>query len=415
MPVAHGPAPDHHDSAPSSGPPVVFVSYCREDAEWLPRFAEMLKPEVRNRPPARLWHDTLNAAGRQWRPELEDAIGRTVVALLLVTPEFLASDFIMRTELPALEKAGAELVPVLVRGCSDWTAIDALKRVRWAREPGRDQPVAALRNGQVDDAIAGTTRAVVVALDRRLGETAAPAATDAGHARGVQLPAVEPKGELVKPDEPARTRSPEELAHIRTIFASLAGLAAAAVTVSVNRDAPPWLLVLLGLGALFASTVCLVAILEWRRSRPAGSDAMARKRRAVVAVVATAAVAAGAVLVIVVVPSDEHGTPIPIDRRAGTGPYAVSGSCHNRTCFLYERAQPSLASKKLARIKEGALLTIVCQVRGGKVSVDHRASRIWDQLYDRRTGPYVSDLFVDTPAVGRFTKGIPRCPQRPAA
>jgi hypothetical protein len=81
MPVAYGPAPDHDDGAPSASP-VVFVSYCREDAEWLRRFAVMLKPEVRNRPPVLLWHDTLIGAGQVWRPELEDAIGRTVVALL---------------------------------------------------------------------------------------------------------------------------------------------------------------------------------------------------------------------------------------------------------------------------------------------------------------------------------------------
>jgi hypothetical protein len=32
---------------PGSGPPVVFVSYCRQAAEWLRRFEVMLKPEVR--------------------------------------------------------------------------------------------------------------------------------------------------------------------------------------------------------------------------------------------------------------------------------------------------------------------------------------------------------------------------------
>jgi hypothetical protein len=79
MPVAYGSALDRDDRTPFALP-VVFLSYCREDAEWLRRFAVMLKPEVRNRPPVRLWHDTLIGAGRVWRPELEDAISRTVVA-----------------------------------------------------------------------------------------------------------------------------------------------------------------------------------------------------------------------------------------------------------------------------------------------------------------------------------------------
>jgi WD40 repeat protein len=199
MPVAHGPVPDHDDSAPS-GPPVVFVSYCREDAEWLRRFAVMLKPEVRNRPPVELWHDTLIAAGRQWRPELEDAVGRTVVALLLVTPDFLASDFIMQTELPALQAAGAVLVPVLVRACSDWAPVDALRRVQGARDPAREGPVDAPGTWAVDAAIAQTARAVAAALDARLGASAPAPATQAGRSRRMQVAAVERTTELGKHD-----------------------------------------------------------------------------------------------------------------------------------------------------------------------------------------------------------------------
>jgi WD40 repeat protein len=195
MPVAYGSAPDHDDGAPSASP-VVFVSYCSEDAEWLRRFAVMLKPEVRNRPPVMLWDDTLIGAGQVWRPELEDAICRTLVALLLVTPDFLASDFIMQTELPALEAAGAVLVPVLVRACSDWAPVDALRRVQWARDPGRENPVAALRKRHVDGAIAQTARAVAVALDRRLCASAPPTPIQAGPAARVQMAAVERTSEL---------------------------------------------------------------------------------------------------------------------------------------------------------------------------------------------------------------------------
>jgi hypothetical protein len=189
MPVAHRPTPDQNDSLPPM-PPVVFVSYCREDAEWLQRFAVMLKPEVRNRPPVQLWHDTLIGAGEQWRAELEDAIARTRVALLLVTPDFLASDFIMNVELPALVAAGAVLVPVLVRACSNWMAVDVLSRVQWARDPERHGPVAALRKRDVDGAIAHATRAVVAALDRRLGGTAARTVADGDGRAQVLLPAL---------------------------------------------------------------------------------------------------------------------------------------------------------------------------------------------------------------------------------
>ena len=145
---------------PQSGP-VVFVSYCREDAEWLRRFAVMLKPEVRGRG-MRVWSDTSIGASRAWRPEIEDAIARADVALLLVSPDFLASDFIMDEELPALIERGVPLVPVLVRACRH-DVIAELARVQWAHDPKRDGPVATSRD--VDGAIVRVTDRLMALLD----------------------------------------------------------------------------------------------------------------------------------------------------------------------------------------------------------------------------------------------------------
>ena len=58
-----------------------------------------------------------SSGGRSWK----DAIARSRAALLLVSPAFLASDFIMEQELPTLIERGVRLVPgagaaVLVAG-----------------------------------------------------------------------------------------------------------------------------------------------------------------------------------------------------------------------------------------------------------------------------------------------------------
>lgn len=117
----------------------VFVSYSREDVEWRRRFVKMLKPEVRERR-LEVWSDERNLVGYEWRPQLEQAIARSQAALLLVSADFLASDFIMEQELPALIDRGVLLVPVLVRSCL-WDKVSALERVQWAHDPGRDGPV----------------------------------------------------------------------------------------------------------------------------------------------------------------------------------------------------------------------------------------------------------------------------------
>jgi len=120
---------------------VVFVSYSREDAEWRRKFVEMLKPVVREWR-LEVWCDERNLVGYEWRPQLAEAIGRSRAALLLVSPSFLASDFIMQQELPALIERGVHLVCVLVRPCL-WEQVGALERVQWAHDPNRDGPVAS--------------------------------------------------------------------------------------------------------------------------------------------------------------------------------------------------------------------------------------------------------------------------------
>jgi hypothetical protein len=94
---------------------------------------------------------------------------------------------------------------------------------------------------------------------------------------------------------------------------------------------------------------------------------------------------------------------------AATG-YRVNGTCWNHTCVLYERRAPSRSSDIVARLPEGQQLKIACQTRGARVKGPGGSSSIWNRLNDPRSGPYVSDYFTTTPAVGDFTKGIARCP-----
>ena len=73
-------------------------------------------------PPLDAWHDERIPVGSDWRREINTALDATNTAVLLVTPSFFASDFIMKKELPVLlkrrEKEGLPLVSIAVSATS---------------------------------------------------------------------------------------------------------------------------------------------------------------------------------------------------------------------------------------------------------------------------------------------------------
>ena len=182
--------------------PVVFVSYSREDETWRGRFAEMLKPLVRERR-LEVWSDDRMVTGYAWRPQLAEAIGRARAALLLVSPSFLASDFIMDQELPALIQNGVRLMPVLVRPCL-WQAVPLLEDLQWAHEPKRDGPVAASADPEGQIVAACLVLNGLLAADGVAAPPGVPALAAAGPGEVVPVAAGAGLGELHDVPPPPR-------------------------------------------------------------------------------------------------------------------------------------------------------------------------------------------------------------------
>lgn len=93
----------------------VFISYTRVDREWVDRLQRMMKPLLRaGGQQIELWDDSQIEPGAKWRAAIETALAQAKVALLLVSDDFLASEFVMNEEVPKLLAAAeAEGVRVL--------------------------------------------------------------------------------------------------------------------------------------------------------------------------------------------------------------------------------------------------------------------------------------------------------------
>ena len=92
--------PSHSRSVRNS----VCDSYSHKDREWLEQLRTMLTPLTRYLA-LRIWDDTAIKAGTNWKNAIKKAISEAAVAVLLVSPDFLASEFIAKDELPPLLKA----------------------------------------------------------------------------------------------------------------------------------------------------------------------------------------------------------------------------------------------------------------------------------------------------------------------
>jgi hypothetical protein len=82
---------------------MIFVSYSHADEKWRKGFEIISKPLSRSEG-MRFWSDRDLKAG-EWEPQIENAMKDAIAAVLLVSDNFLASDYIIDKELPFLLRA----------------------------------------------------------------------------------------------------------------------------------------------------------------------------------------------------------------------------------------------------------------------------------------------------------------------
>lgn len=102
--------------------PEAYVSYSHKDSKQVEQLLLHLAPLEKDGL-LRLWHDKKIGPGQMWDKEIHSHLERADIFLLMLSPNYLASDFCreidMGRALYRLEKDGARVVPIILSPC-DW-------------------------------------------------------------------------------------------------------------------------------------------------------------------------------------------------------------------------------------------------------------------------------------------------------
>ncbi len=108
-----------------------------------------------------VWSDDRIDAGSGWKSEISEAINRAQVAILLISANFLTSEFIQKWEIPELlrRRDSGELViyPVIARPCS-WKSVTWLSQMQVRPKAGK--PIWRSEGSEVDTDLAEITEEI---------------------------------------------------------------------------------------------------------------------------------------------------------------------------------------------------------------------------------------------------------------
>ncbi len=144
----------------------IFISYSHKDTYWLERLTTTLKPLAR-RGEISIFSDLDIQTGTQWREAIQQALDSAEVAILLVSQDFLASDFIAQHEIAPLLKAAEEkrlkIFWIAVR-YSTYADTD-IERFKAANNPS--QPLASFLPHELDRELVQIYQKIKVAIQEQ--------------------------------------------------------------------------------------------------------------------------------------------------------------------------------------------------------------------------------------------------------
>jgi hypothetical protein len=144
----------------------VFISCSHEDQKWSNRLAAHLKA-LENFGELEMWDDKKILPGESWRDHITNAINEANIAVILISADYLSSEFVARDEIPHLLKERKEgrlkIIPVLLRPCA-WRKVSWLSSLEVRPRDGK--PLTQHKFSEVEEIFSEITEEISGLADK---------------------------------------------------------------------------------------------------------------------------------------------------------------------------------------------------------------------------------------------------------
>jgi len=138
----------------------IFISYSHRDTVWKDRLMDHLKvlePSV----DCLLWDDRDIKIGEDWFPAIKKAINEAQIVVMMISVDFLTSQFIRNEEIPTIlerqRKEGIPIIPLIIRPCA-WTSVGWLSTIQlWPKD---GIPLSSLAKPNVETELANLVQLI---------------------------------------------------------------------------------------------------------------------------------------------------------------------------------------------------------------------------------------------------------------
>ncbi len=138
----------------------VFISYSHLDEVWKERVLTHLKV-LEKEGITTIWHDRDIPIGTDWWPQIQTRIHEARVVVMLITANFLTSDFIKEKEMPLIwqRRRNGEItvIPVLVEPCA-WQSVTWLAEIQLLPKDGK--PLSSFPKHKAETELAAITQQI---------------------------------------------------------------------------------------------------------------------------------------------------------------------------------------------------------------------------------------------------------------